>query len=341
MSSRADRTDGGLSNGNDLQAPSRQGFRARLTDHVSVAVGTAEGLFLVSEGNTEGPYFSRREVSAFLQMGVRCYAASANAGSDPVIYLSEDRGVTWNLGEPVRVAFPDGSGRVITAVTQLQIDHSVIAGPEAQPVMLAGADPAALFRSVDGGATFEPLYDFCDGRHADAASEEMAVLHSILTHAARPDRILVGILGGGVFRSADGGRSWESLNDQLPAAGDYVNRIALDRHDPDVVWARTGAGTYRSDDVGTTWEPAKHSGPAAADPAVEGGLGWTELVESVPHAGAQFAVRTEAFAAGSASPFPLSFGTQAGEVFASLDGGITWRRIASHLPPVLCLRVLE
>jgi hypothetical protein len=330
-----------MSNGSDLLVAVRHGFRARLTDHVSVAVGTSEGLFVVSDGNTEGPYFSRCEVSAFLQIGVRCYAGTASPGTDPVVYMSEDRGVTWNLGEPVRVAFPDGSGRVVASVSQLQIDSSVIAKPGAAPVMLAGADPAALFRSMDGGRTFEPLYDFCDTTQADAASEDMAVLHSVLTHDARLGRIIVGILGAGVFRSSDGGGTWEALNALLPADGSYVSKIALDRNDPDTVWARTGAGTYRSDNAGDTWELAKHSGPDGADPTVEGGLGWTELVESVPHAGAQFAVRSEAFTAGADSPFPLAFGTQAGEAFASVDGGITWRRIASHLPPVLCVRVLD
>ncbi|MGH9172515.1 MAG: WD40/YVTN/BNR-like repeat-containing protein [Acidimicrobiales bacterium] len=347
MSARTERLDKG---GNAGQEPTaRLGFRARLTDHLSVAVGTEQGLFAIRDGETDGPYFSGCEVSAFLQIGDRCYAGAASATDDPVVYVSQDRGLTWNLGEPIRVAFPEGSGRAVDRVTQLQVDNST--GPptsgapseDLRPAILATSDPAALFRSLDDGNTFDLAYDFCAGGDSSTDSQRpIAVLHSLLTHRARPGRIVVGILGAGVFRSGDGGATFQASNGDLPAEGAYVSRIALDPSYPDRLWARTGAGTYRSDDAGDSWAPAAPGTVGGHDdgPVVGAALGWSEVTESVPHAGANYAVLGEAFTAGEDSPFPLAFGTQAGEVFASLDGGITWRRTASGLPPVLCVRVL-
>jgi hypothetical protein len=49
----------------------------------------------------------------------------------------------------------------------------------------------------------------------------------------------------------------------------------------------------------------------------------------------------DAFTVGDGAPYPLAFGTKGGELFASLDQGDNWRLVASELPPVLCVRVLE
>jgi hypothetical protein len=44
----------------------------------------------------------------------------------------------------------------------------------------------------------------------------------------------------------------------------------------------------------------------------------------------------------SSAPFPLVFGADTGQLFASTDHGETWRSVLSQaLPPVLCVRVLE
>ena len=45
-----------------------------------------------------------------------------------------------------------------------------------------------------------------------------------------------------------------------------------------------------------------------------------------------------AFCAGAGEAAGLYFGTRSGEVYGSLDDGASWRQLAAHLPPVLCVR---
>lgn len=79
-------------------------------------------------------------------------------------------------------------------------------------------------------------------------------------HPTDPNTILVGCPAGGVWRSYDGGQSWESNTDDFPSLG--VSAIAFDPQNPDIVYLGTGdrdandspgMGVMKSTDGGLTW----------------------------------------------------------------------------------------
>ena len=111
----------------------------------------------------------------------------------------------------------------------------------------AGVEDAALFRSADGGRTWQELAGM---RGHGSGSQWMPGaggmgLHTILIDPEKQNRMFVAISAAGVFRAADGGRTWKPVNRGLhsrfmpnPTAevGHCVHRIAQHRSRPQVLF---------------------------------------------------------------------------------------------------------
>jgi photosystem II stability/assembly factor-like uncharacterized protein len=96
----------------------------------------------------------------------------------------------------------------------------------------------------------------------------------------RPDTFYIGAAGGGVWKTADAGRTWQSLFDKQPAAP--VGALAVAPSNPDIIYVGTGQvaarydvaagnGVYRSSDGGQHWqhvglEQTRHIGRILVDP---------------------------------------------------------------------------
>jgi hypothetical protein len=367
----------------------RAGFRARVTDHLAVAVGTTKGLFLVSDGVPDGPWFKGQEVPAFTQVepGELYLAATTDPRYGTSIQVSEDGAVSWRTPAGRPIAFPDDTPATLQRVWQLHVIHP---GAGVKPIVLAGTDPAALFVSRDLGESFSlirPLWDHPHREKWEPGGGGLA-LHTIVTHPERPGRIIVGISAGGVYRSDDSGATWEPKNDGIaashlpevhPAFGQCVHKIATDAESPDMLWLQSHGGVYRSTDAGDHWTdvgrpgevgglPADFGFPIVTHPTAprtafvfplesaeyrcspqgacrvyrteDGGASWEPLTSGLPQVAAHITVLRDAFDAGANPPYPLVFGTRTGQIYASGDGGGTWRLFADHLPPILCVRVL-
>jgi photosystem II stability/assembly factor-like uncharacterized protein len=70
----------------------------------------------------------------------------------------------------------------------------------------------------------------------------------------------------------------------------------------------------------------------------DGGDVWHGLDKGLPQENAWLSVLRDGFSADTLTPAGLYVGTRTGEVFASPDAGETWRELARHLPPVLCVK---
>ena len=130
--------------------------------------------------------------------------------------------------------------------------------------LYAGIDPAGLFVSDDGGASWRdvPALNEHATRNCWEPARGLFALHSICIDRENPARLVVAISAGGVYRSEDAGASWtpanegvraENLPERFPVAGHNVHRVVMHPLDGSRLYRQCYNGTYRSDDGGASW----------------------------------------------------------------------------------------
>ena len=357
---------------------------------VVLAIGTRKGLFLARSDDRrawelDGPHFSMEAVYATAFDGrvdaarPRLLAGVESMHWGPSVFTSDDLGGKWEEPETGAIRFPEDSGAALARVWQIQ------PGLPSQPdVVWAGVEPGALFRSDDGGRSFSLVEGLWDHPHRPVwfPGGGGQCLHTILLHPSDPDRLMVGISTGGVYRSEDGGASWEPSNsgiaapflpDPDPEFGQCVHKLAAHPDRPDQLVLQNHGGVYRSDDGGATWTsiaaglPGDFGFPVVTHPHRPGtaylfplvadvsrippdascrvyrthdaGDTWEALTEGLPAEHAYFSVLRDAMCTDTADPAGIYFGTRSGTVFACLDDGSDrWTEVARHLPDVLAVR---
>ena len=357
---------------------------------VVLAVGTAKALFVVRSSKERTtfrlsePMLAAEEVAS---AGAdsrgeppRLFVGATNWHWGSMVRQSDDLGRTWSDPDVGNVKFPEGEDATVTRIWQVQP-----AGPSEPDVVYAGVEPAALFRSEDRGETFSLVRGLWDHPHRPQwpPGGGGLCLHSIVVHPDDPRRIVVGISAAGVYRTADGGATWEPSNGNIAAAGSAdpypefgqcVHRLAADPLAPDIVYLQSHGGLYRSDDFGASWKdvengiPSNFGFPLAVHPSrggvayviplcagesrwpidgklavyrtADSGGSWERLDRGLPSR-SYFSVLRDAMCTDRHDPAGIYFGTRSGEVFASVDEGESWKRIATRLPGVLSVRALS
>jgi photosystem II stability/assembly factor-like uncharacterized protein len=146
-----------------------------------------------------------------------------------------------------------------------------------------GVEPAGLFRSDDGGSTWQHVVGLREhpSRPEWQPGAGGLCLHSIVTHPTDDERMWVGISAVGTFKTTDGGRSWETRNKGVradfipplpPEFGQCVHKLGLHPARPEVLYQQNHCGVYRSDDGGHEWAdltpglPSQFGFPLAVHP---------------------------------------------------------------------------
>lgn len=129
-----------------------------------------------------------------------------------------------------------------------------------------------------------------------------------------PEVVYAGTQGQGVFRSADGGRSWRPAG--LP--GVIVKALAASPHQPGVVYA----GTKSPPLIYRTWDSGLHWEELSGFRRVRGRWWWRSPAEP------PFSAYVLALAVSPSDPNIVLAGVELGAVVRSADGGETW---SNHL----------
>ena len=208
--------------------------------------------------------------------------------------------------------------------------HDVEMDPCDPDVVYAGS-VAGLYRSEDGGKTWYVV------------SDEGLVVNSIVLHPQRPNRIVLGIEGDGVYLSNDRGKTFTRTSDglhNLRIAAVTPDPLEKDRVYAAVVFGGAASGIYRSNDAGKHWEKASRatlpevlsltiSSEADADvkfiAGTEKGFFWSNDAEEWTQAEPSgFPIRVDKVLRFNRT---RAFAATAEGVFTTRDGGKNWYRL--------------
>jgi photosystem II stability/assembly factor-like uncharacterized protein len=261
---------------------------------------------------------------------------------------SSDQGVTWNeIGVP---AFPikpkEGQWAEDPTPWNVEMVWSLAAGGASEPgVVWAGCMPAGLFKSTDGGATWQlnkPMWE--DPRRLGwfGGGNDYPGMHSVLVDPRDPQHVSLAISCGGVWQTRDGGANWT-----LTAAGmkaDYMppesaeepntqdpHRMVQCAAQPDVLWVQHHCGIFRSTDGGKLWN-------AIASPAPSG-FGFVVACDPLDPARAWFVpAQADTHRYPADGKMVVTRTDDAGETFQCFEAGLP-ARPAYHLVYRHCLEV--
>jgi photosystem II stability/assembly factor-like uncharacterized protein len=251
--------------------------KERGMSEVRLLVGTRKGAFvLTADGKRErwkvsGPHFAGWEIYHLKGSPAdpsRLYASQSSGWFGQVIQRSNDGGETWEAvgnefayeGVPGTHQWYDGTQHPWEFARVWHLEPS----PTDPDTVYAGVEDAALFRSADGGRTWQELSGL--RRHPSGCSWQPGAggmcLHTILLDPSDPARIFIAISAAGAFRSDDAGKTWRPVNRGLRSqgipdadaeVGHCVHRIAMHQSRPGVLFMQKHWDVMRSDDAGESW----------------------------------------------------------------------------------------
>jgi hypothetical protein len=307
-----------------------------MTDAIELLVGTRKGAWTLRSDATrqtwtiKGPSFLGQIINHFVRdprdpRAMLMAAATGHLG--PTILRSTDAGASWTEAKRPP-AFPKSQ-----APGARSVDHSfwLEPGHASEPgVWWVGTSPPGLFRSADGGDT----WDSVEGLNShpmvhewfppEGGTPDGAILNQVIIDPRDPRHMYLATCSAGVLETLDQGASWRPLNqnvrcdflpDPYPEFGQDAHFVALAPTDPDRLWQQNHCGIYRLDRPGERWERI-----GDAMPRNVGDIGFT----IVPHARDRDTAwvwpmdGTDVWPRTSPGGRPAAYRTD--------DGGASWRR---------------
>ena len=252
--------------------------KAAKSKGVAVFVATRKGAWIFTSDSARkkwkinGPHFLGHIINHVVldprdKKTLLATAATGHLG--PTIFRSTDFGKSWKEATkpPAFPKVPEGEkGRSVKHTFWLTPCHS-----NEPNAWYAGTSPQGLFRSDDGGVTWEPLPGVNDnatmrpwfGTEQDGTPDGPK-LHSVIVDPRDKNHLYFGMSGGGVHESLDQGKTWQTLIDGMEVVEgfgfDITNPMFHDPHcvrmcpsNPDRLYQQNHCGIYRIDRPGNKW----------------------------------------------------------------------------------------
>ena len=335
---------------------------------VRVLVGTKKGAFvLTADGkrkkwDVSGPHFAGWEIYHLKGSAVdpnRIYVSQSSGWFGQIIQRSSDGGKSWEQpgaapGDSNKTpeGFPKGESNKfvydVSAKTGKPLTTHMWYDGTQHPwefkrvwhlepslddpdVCYAGVEDAALFKTKDGGKTWNELAGLRG--HGTGPKWQPGAgglcLHTILLDPKNPKRMYIAISAAGAFRTDDGGKTWKPFNQGLHSnympdphveIGHCVHHIAMHPSRPDVLFMQKHWDVMRSDNAGDQWREISANLPTDFGFAIDVHAHEPETLYVVP-------IKSDS------EHYPPEGKLR---VYRSRDGGAEWEPLTKGLPQKDC-----
>ncbi|HEU4769695.1 MAG TPA: hypothetical protein VFS77_20170 [Pyrinomonadaceae bacterium] len=247
---------------------------------VLLLVGTMKGAFLLKSNRQRddwtvgGPYFPGRAIYALIHDQRngrnRVWAAVNSSYWGSYLSATDNFGRDWTEPEAYQIKFPEDSETSLKQIWQIEEGHR-----DNADTLFCGVEPAALFRSDDAGSSWSLVKGLFDHPHRPQWQPGGGglCLHTILQDPNDKNRMHIAISTGGVYRTDDGGESWNARNvgvraeflppeHRYPEFGQCVHKIVNHPSQPERMFLQNHWGLYRSEDAGDSWTDIANGVPS-------------------------------------------------------------------------------
>ncbi len=246
--------------------------------HTLLLVGTMKGAFVLCSDpgrlrwEVGGPYFPGSPVYALAydqrNGRHRIWAGAQSWRWGTALRSSDNFGKAWTEPETYSIKFPADSGLSLKNIWQICPDHA-----DDPDTLYCGVEPSALFHSHDSGKTWSLVRGLFDHPHRPHWTPGFGglCLHTILPDPKNRQRMIVAMSTGGVYRTDDGGRTWQARNsgiraeflpDKYPEFGQCVHKVVRHPARPERLFLQNHWGLYRSDNAANSWQDIANGVPS-------------------------------------------------------------------------------
>ena len=195
-------------------------------------------------------------------------------------------------------------------------------------VVYVGSASAGVWKTVDGGITWKPLFD----------KQPVLSIGDLALEPGNPEVIYACTgesnlrnsvsFGNGVYKSTDGGKTWKHLGLEKTR---HISRVLVNPSNPDIVYvAAVGhcfgpnkeRGVYRSSDGGQTWKKILY---------IDEYHGASDLEIDPKNPNSLYAAMWHF----NRKPWTFTSGSTEGGVYKTVDGGLSWKKLQKGLPKLM------
>jgi len=315
----------------------------RKSAHVMLMVGTRKGAFFYHSDaargrwTSDGPHFLGHIVNQIAidpRDGRTMLAASKTGHLGPTIFRSTDMGKTWaEVPHPPRFPKPENGA----APRTFEYTFTLVPGHSSEPaVWWAGASPPGLFRSEDGGLTWNEVAEL--HRHPgwekwggyQTGTPDGSMLQWITIDPRDATHMYIVTSEGGVFETRDKCASWRPMNknvavtflpDEFPEIGQDTHCLQIHPSHPDRLYQQSHCGIYRIDRPSDEWTRIGRNMPKEI-----GDIGFGIVLDP------RDADSAWVFPMDGTDVWPRTSVDGKPALYRTADAGATWKRLDRGLP---------